>query len=156
MANICPAMRSMTANVFVDANVLIYAVDTGDPFKQRIAQRWRSELWRRRAGRVSYQVLQEYYASVTRKWARAQQQARDEVLDLLSWQPVTIDFVLLDIAWKVQDRHHLSFRDALIVAAANAASCKYLLTEDLQNGQRIEGVTVVNPFSLDPTEILGD
>ena len=146
----------MTANVFVDTNVLIYAVDTGDPFKQRIAQRWRSELWKRRAGRISYQVLQEYYASVTRKWAGARLQVRDDVLDLLSWQPVTIDFVLLDVAWKVQDRHKLSFWDALIVAAATAASCKYLLTEDLQNGQRIEGVTVVNPFSLDPAEIFGD
>lgn len=146
----------MTANVFVDTNVLIYAVDAGDPFKQRIAQRWRTELWKRRAGRISYQVLQEYYASVTRKWAGAQQHARDEVLDLLSWQPVTIDFVLLDIAWKVQDRHKLSFWDALIVAAANAASCKYLLTQDLQNGQRIEGVTVVSPFALDPADILGD
>jgi predicted nucleic acid-binding protein len=146
----------MTANVFVDTNVLIYAVDTGDPFKQRIAQRWRSELWKRRAGRISYQVLQEYYVSVTRKWAGARLQVRDDVLDLLSWQPVTIDFVLLDVAWKVQDRHKLSFWDALIVAAATAASCKYLLTEDLQNGQRIEGVTVVNPFSLDPGEIFGD
>ena len=145
----------MTANVFVDTNVLIYAVDAGDPFKQRVAQRWRIELWKRRAGRISYQVLQEYYASVTRKWAGAQQQARDEVHDLLSWQPVTIDFVLLDIAWKVQDRHKLSFWDALIVAAANAASCKYLLTEALQNGQRIEEVTVVNPFALDPADILG-
>ncbi|MFZ1134283.1 MAG: PIN domain-containing protein [Candidatus Korobacteraceae bacterium] len=146
----------MTANVFVDTNVLIYAVDSGDPFKQRIAQRWRSELWKRRAGRISYQVLQEYYASVTRKWAGARLQVRDDILDLISWQPVTIDFVLLDVAWKVQDRHKLSFWDALIVAGATAASCKYLLTEDLQNGQRIEGVTVVNPFSLDPAEIFGD
>jgi predicted nucleic acid-binding protein len=146
----------MTANVFVDTNVLIYAVDSGDPFKQRIAQRWRSELWKRRAGRISYQVLQEYYASVTRKWAGARLQVRDDILDLMSWQPVTIDFVLLDVAWKVQDRHKLSFWDALIVAGATAASCKYLLTEDLQNGQRIEGVTVVNPFSLDPAEIFGD
>ena len=146
----------MRDRTFVDTNVLIYAVDSGDPFKQRIAQRWRSELWKRRAGRISYQVLQEYYASVTRKWAGARLQVRDDILDLISWQPVTIDFVLLDVAWKVQDRHKLSFWDALIVAGATAASCKYLLTEDLQNGQRIEGVTVVNPFSLDPAEIFGD
>ncbi len=145
----------MTANVFVDTNVLIYAVDTGDPLKQRMAQRWRSELWKRRAGRISYQVLQEYYATIVRKWTGARQHAREEVLDLLSWQPIAVDFVLLESAWRIQDRHQLSFWDALIVAAAKATSCRYLLTEDLQNGQRLEAVTVVSPFALDPDQLLG-
>ena len=156
MANICLAKSSMTATVFVDTNVLIYALDNGDRFKQRLAQRWRAELWERRTGRVSYQVLQEFYARVTQKWAGSQQAARDEVLDLLSWQPVTTDFVLVESAWSIQDRHKLSFGDALIVAAARAASCKYLLTDDMQSGQEVDGVTIVNPFALDPAQVLGD
>jgi len=146
----------MTATVFVDTNVLIHALDSGDRFKQRLAQRWRAELWERRTGRVSYQVLQEFYVRVTRKWAGSQQAARDEVLDLLSWQPVTTDFVLVESAWSIQDRHKLSFGDALIVAAARAASCKYLLTDDMQSGQEVDGVTIVNPFALDPSQVLGD
>ena len=145
----------MTANVFVDTNVLIYALDAGDPFKQRIAQQWRNELWKRRNGRVSYQVLQEFYASVTRKWANAQQGVREEILDLVNWQPVTIDYVIVDNAWRIQDRYQLSFWDSLIVAAAKSASCRYLLTEDLQAGQKIDGVTVVNPFVFGPEQILG-
>jgi predicted nucleic acid-binding protein len=146
----------MTATVFVDTNVLIHALDSGDRFKQRLAQRWRAELWERRTGRVSYQVLQEFYARVTQKWAGSQQAARDEVLDLLSWQPVIIDFVLVESAWRIQDRYKLSFGDALIVAAAKAASCQYLLTDDMHSGPKVDGVTIVNPFALDPAQVLGD
>ena len=156
MAYICPAKGSMTATVFVDTNLLIFALDNGDRFKQRLAQRWRAELWERRIGRVSYQVLQEFYARVTQKWAGSQQAARDEVLDLLSWQPVIIDFVLVESAWRIQDRYQLSFGDALIVAAAKAASCQYLLTDDMHRGPKVDGVTIVNPFALDPAQVLGD
>ena len=144
----------MTVTVFVDTNVLIYAIDTADPVKQRMAQRWRTELWKARRGRISYQVLQEFYAKVTQKWAGAQQKARDEVLDLVSWQPVSVDLALVETAWKIQDRYKLSFWDALIVAAAKSAACKYLLTEDLQGSQNIDGVTVVSPFAHEPAEIL--
>ena len=146
----------MTAPVFVDTNVLIYAIDTADLAKQSMAQRWRAELWKTRRGRISYQVLQEFYAKVTQKWAGARQQAREEVLDLVSWQPVTVDLALIETAWKIQDRYRLSFWDALIVAAAKSASCTYLLTEDLQGSQKFDGVTVVNPFAHEPAEILGD
>lgn len=145
----------MTATVFVDTNVLIYAFDTGDPGKQRMAQRWRIELWKARSGRISYQVLHEFYANVTRKSAGTRQRAREEVRDLLSWQPVSVDVVLLETAWKIQDRYKLSYWDSLIVAAAKSASCRYLLTEDLQTGQNLDGVQVISPFAHDPAEIVG-
>ena len=99
--------------------------------------------------------MQEFYAKVTRKWAGAQRHVREEILDLLSWQPIVVDFVIIDVAWRIQDRYRLSFWDALIVAAAKSASCRYLLTEDLQSGQKIDGVTVVNPFVFGPEQILG-
>ena len=51
----------MTAPVFVDTNVFIYAFDDADPKKQQAAERWRAELWQSRRGRVSFQVLQEFY-----------------------------------------------------------------------------------------------
>ena len=70
--------------------------------------------------------------------------------DLLAWRPVTVDDMILERSWKIQDRYQLSFRDALIVAAARAASCRYLLTEDLQADQELDGVVVVNPFFRDP------
>ena len=144
----------MTGPVFVDTNVLIYALDDADRAKQLAARRWREELWRRRAGRISFQVLQEFYAKVRQKWPPAAEFARAEILDLLTWRPVSVNGGLLQVAWKVQDRYRLSFWDALIVAAARVTESRYLLTEDLQVGQELEGVIVVSPFLTDPDSIL--
>ncbi len=143
----------MTALVFVDTNVLIYAIDRADLKKQQAAREWRDELWKSRRGRISFQVLQEFYAKVTQKWPAGRDQAQAEVRDLLAWQPVMVDAAILERGWKIQDRYRLSFWDALIVGAAKAAGCRYLLTEDLQTGQDLDGVTVVNPFLGNPSSL---
>jgi predicted nucleic acid-binding protein len=140
--------------VFVDSNVFLYAVDEADPNKQRIARKWREELWKSRRGRVSFQVLGEFYVNAVRKRPAAREEARAEVRDLLAWNPVVTDAALLERGWKLQERYQLSYWDALIVAAANAASCRYLLTEDLQAGQRLDGVEVVNPFERGSESVL--
>ena len=145
----------MTAPVFVDTNVLIYALDDADLKKQAAAREWRAELWKRHQGRISFQVLQEFYAKVTRKWPKVRKDAQSEVRDLMAWRPVSVDGLILEQAWKIQDRYQLSFWDALIVAAAQSASCRYLLTEDLQAGQDFAGLLVVNPFRNDPVSLLG-
>lgn len=74
--------------------------------------------------------------------------------DLLAWRPVTVDAGLLEQSWKIQDRYRVSFWDALIVAAAKSVSCRYLLTEDLQADQNLDGVVVINPFLRDPAALL--
>jgi len=143
----------MTAPVFVDTNVLIYAMDAADLKKRDAALSWRAELWRSGMGRISYQVLLEFYANVAQKWPAAREQARAEARDLLAWQPVKTDAATLELGWRLQDRYRLSFWDALIVAAAKWSSCGYLLTEDLQAGQDFDGVLVVNPFLTDPASL---
>ena len=143
----------MTAPIFVDTNVLIYALDGADLKKQQAARVWRAELWKSGRGRISYQVLQEFYLKVTQKWPSARGKARAEVRDLLAWRPVAVDAGLLERGWRIQDRYQLSFWDALIVAAARSASCRYLLTEDLQADQDLDGVVVVNPFLRDPAAL---
>lgn len=143
----------MTAPVFVDTNILIYAFDDADLNKQAAARLWRSELWRNRCGRVSFQVLQEFYANVSHKWPAAREQARAELRDLIAWRPIAVDDVVLEEGWKIQDCYQLSFWDALIVAAAKLLSCRYLLTEDLQANQDLDGVLVVNPFVSDPDSL---
>jgi predicted nucleic acid-binding protein len=99
----------MTALVFVDTNVLIYAQDSANLEKQQRAQAWRRELWKTGAGRISFQVLQEFYVNVAQKWPNARRQAREEVRDLLAWQPVRADGELMERAWEFQDRYQLSF-----------------------------------------------
>jgi predicted nucleic acid-binding protein len=136
----------MTAPVFVDSNVFIYAVDQADPRKHEAARLWRSELWKSRCGRISFQVLEEFYAKVHRKWPGARGQVQAEIRNLMTWRPVVIDARIIEDGWKIQERYKISFWDSLIVSAAKAASCRYLLTEDLQADQDLDGVVVVNPF----------
>ena len=140
----------MSALVFVDSNVFVYALDAADTEKQQAALTWREELWKSRLGRISFQVLQEFYVSAARKWPENRSEARAEVKDLLAWQPVAVDGPILEQGWKLQDRFQLSFWDALIVAAAKSLGCAYLLTEDLQSDQDLDGVKVISPFLTDP------
>ncbi len=139
--------------IFVDSNVFLYAVDDADPDKQQIARTWRAELWKSRRGRVSFQVLGEFYVNVLRMRPTAREEARAEVRDLMAWNPVVSDAALIESGWKLQDRYRLSYWDALIVAAAKTASCRYLLTEDLQSGQKLDGIEVVNPFLRGPESV---
>jgi predicted nucleic acid-binding protein len=64
-----------------------------------------------------------------------------------------IDERVLEGAWEVQERSGLAFWDALIVAAARSAGCQVLLSEDLQDGQDLGGIVVVDPFRRDPASI---
>jgi len=144
----------MSASVFVDTNVLLYALDRADLLKQEKARAWRAELWKRKCGRISIQVLQEFYANVLRKWPSASELARSEIRNLMAWRPVVVDIDLLEHSWKMQDRYRLSFWDSLIVAAAKSSACRFLLTEDLQAGQELDGIIVINPFHDHPASLL--
>ena len=139
----------MTGPVFVDTNVLVYHHDTADPAKQVRAESWITCIVDLRAGRLSFQVLQELYATLTHKLQPnlERQEARDIVDLLASWNPLAIDLPLIKQAWGLQDRYSLSWWDALIVAAAQAGDCRVLLTEDLQHGQRFGRVRVIDPFA---------
>jgi PIN domain-containing protein len=88
----------MTAPIFVDTNVLIYALDERDAVKQTAAITWRKELWRTGRERVSFQVWQECYAQLLRIWPHKREEARAEVRDLLAWKPLTIDLAILERA----------------------------------------------------------
>jgi predicted nucleic acid-binding protein len=143
----------MTALVFVDTNVFIYSVDLADPKKQRATQSWLAELWTGGNGRLSFQVLQEFYSKVCQKDPAAREAARAAIQDLLAWNPAPVNAEILNRSWKIQDLYQLSFWDSLIVAAAMSTSCRYLLTEDLQDGQSLDGLLVISPFTHDPASI---
>lgn len=141
--------------VFVDTNVLIYCRDSSEPEKQTNAITWMEYLWRTKTGRLSYQVLQEFYFAVTTKLKPGldQEKARNDVRSLLAWRPIAIDDQVINDAWKIQDRYRLSWWDSLIASAADVAGCNLLLTEDLQNNQKVEGIRVINPFYVLPKDL---
>jgi predicted nucleic acid-binding protein len=147
----------MIAPVFVDTNVLVYDRDERDRAKHERARAWMTALWRRPGlGVVGGQVLTEFYWTVTRKLepGLSGDQARSYVRTLGAWPLVPIDEAVIAEGWAVQDRYGFSFWDALVVAAARTGGCRVLLTEDLQHGQDLDGLVVVNPFLQPPDSVL--
>jgi predicted nucleic acid-binding protein len=144
----------MTGLFFVDTNLLVYRRDLAEPIKQPLAAAWLEALWAERAGRLSVQVLNEYYHVVTRRLRPGipPEEAQQEIREFLTWAPVPLTGGLLEQAWLVEQRWHFSYWDSLIVAAARHVACQYLLTEDMQEGQDLGGLRVVNPFHHAPVE----
>ena len=138
--------------VFVDTNVLLYAEDGADKLKHRAARDWLRELWLRRCGRLSSQVLNEFYVNATRKLRPPMPagDARAEVRRYQRWQPWLVDHATVESAWAIESRYSVSYWDALMVAAAQHLGCTMLLTEDLQHDQTFDGLRVVNPFLVGP------
>jgi predicted nucleic acid-binding protein len=134
---------------FVDTNVLAYAHDRSETHKQPVAQAQLTALWRDRTGTLSTQVLQEFYVVATRKLAAPMHRttARRIVALYAEWPVVQVDIPLVLTASELEERHSLSFWDALIVEAARRSGATRLLTEDLQPGRRIGDLTIVNPFA---------
>lgn len=146
----------MSAAVFVDTNVLVYQRDASEEEKQPLAEAWLRTLWETRSGRLSYQVLHEYYVTVTTKLkpGLSKVEARDDVHNLMAWKPVALNSLTLDGAFEVEKHFGLSLWDSLIVSAAQRAACAYLLSEDLQAGQDLDGLIVVSPFEQTPDLVL--
>jgi len=144
----------MTAPVFVDTNVFIYARDPRDPLKRARADDWIRLLWNEQRGRTSVQVLGEYYDAITRKFHKSvtREDAWDDVRRLLAWNPQAIDLEVLTNAREIEERYRLSWWDCQVVAAAHAQGCVLLLSEDMQDGADYGGVRVRSPFTLGVAE----
>src|SRR5919108_3352674 len=134
---------------FLDTNVLVYAHDRSETRKQPIAEALLDDLWRTRGGAVSTQVLQEFYVVATRKFDPPMRRgAAREIMALYGeWTTVQVDVALILAASELEERHGFSFWDALVVEAARRCGAARLLTEDLQAGRRVGGVSVENPFA---------
>ncbi|MEE8583523.1 MAG: PIN domain-containing protein [Acidobacteriota bacterium] len=142
----------MTEAYFVDTNLLVYFRDSSEAEKQVKAAAWVAFLWERRLGRLSAQVLNEYYTIVTRKLkpGLSRETARSDIRDLLSWRPLALDEQVVQKAWSLEDQFSISWWDALIASAAQLTGCAVLLSEDLQDGQDLGGLLVVDPFQHPP------
>ena len=137
----------MSVPVFVDTNVLLYADDRADVHKQERAQSLIREIVRDRNGRLSLQVLQEYFAASTRKLGMDPEAARRRVEIYSRLDVVRLEVVDLLASIDLQRLYGFSICDALILRAALISGCRQLYTEDLQHGFRIENLEVVNPFA---------
>ena len=142
-------MHAEKALSFVDTNVLVYAFDEGKSSKKRVAQRLMNELMEEDRLRVSTQVLQELFVTLTRKVSRrcSSEEALAVLEDLSAWPLMVVDYAAIRAAAVLAEQAKLSFWDALVVVAAARTGAAVLYTEGLNDGQEILGVRISNPFA---------
>jgi predicted nucleic acid-binding protein len=138
----------MTALRFVDTNIFLYAHDSEAGDRHDRARQVLRELWDEGIGCLSPQVLQEFYVNATRKIPRplAPSIAREIMRCYVPWVRAAIDGEMTLRAAEICEIWQTSFWDGMIVAAAERSGATELLSEDLQHGQRVAGILIVNPL----------
>ena len=137
----------MNAEVFVDTNILLYTIDE-DPAAASKRQRAQHLLLSERWG-WSVQVAAEFLVNATsakRPFRQAAADAAALVETWLAFPTLELTPALFRAVVDLHQRFQLSYWDAAILAAAKAMGCHTVFSEDLNDGQNYDGVTVVNPF----------
>lgn len=139
----------MPGRYFLDTNIFVYPLDHSSPGKAAKAQKLIREAIRSGLGVVSYQIVQEFFNVALRHFSKKMSIEEAEQFLAITFRPllaVNSSPALYSEALHVHARHHFSWYDSLVVAAAMEAQCEVLYTEDLQHGQKIGGLQVRNPF----------
>lgn len=131
---------------FIDTNVLVYCDDAADRVKQNHALELVTGLMEARVGVVSLQVLQEYFVNVTRKVGIDPGLARQKVESFACFEVLEPSVSDVLAAIDIHRLYRISYWDAMILYCAQRAGCRVVLSEDMQHGQTIVGVRIVNPF----------
>jgi predicted nucleic acid-binding protein len=131
---------------FLDTNILVYSEDGSDRDKQGIALNLIKAHRQQRTGVVSIQVLQEYFVTVTKKLKLDAGIARNkvEIFSRFNVAEPNINDILAAI--DLHRLHGFSYWDALVLRMAKQTGCRQLLSEDMQHGREVDGVTIINPF----------
>lgn len=136
---------------FADTNLLVYVVDPAEPQKRTQVRDFLERIIRRHTLVLSPQSLAECYRVVTEKQNLI---ARSDAQRFVwAWRPYcTAPYSpeAMQEAWQIQDRYGLSWWDCMLLASASLARCDLFLSEDMQHEMRIDDLTIVNPFKLDP------
>lgn len=142
--------------VFIDAPVLLAAHDSlASAGLRDAAQTWLRWCWTQQCGRLSSQVLNNVYAQASARMSgdtlgAGRERLRQLVRALRHWQPPHLDRYTVDGAWQLQDRYGLGYWDALVVASAQQQGCVAVLSPNLPQGQRFDGLLIAHPQHLSP------
>lgn len=135
---------------FVDTNVLVYTFDENAPAKQQQARTIIAHALSSKRGVIGTQVIQEFLNVALRKFAQPMSTAEARIYLRQVLLPLCLHFPTADFydhALLLHVETGFSWFDALIVAAASATGCTTLLSEDMQSGRVVRGVTIMNPFA---------
>lgn len=141
--------------IFVDTNIYFYAHDTKLPAKQAACRTWLIELGQRRLGRTNLQVANEFTEVILRKRRDIAPAIVFGLADeILTWGSGGISVDTVRLARRVRSNTAYSWWDCLLLASALELGCTHFLSEDLQDGQVIDTLTIVDPFAHSPEQIL--
>lgn len=137
----------MTEKFFIDTNILIYTIDNHYPKKKKICRKLLAKLFEDNSGIISTQVLQEFYYIAVNKLKSDPMIIKELLKSFEDFEIIQVNTTIIHNAIDCSVANKISFWDALIISAAESANCNKLFSEDLNSGQIINGVEIVNPFS---------
>jgi predicted nucleic acid-binding protein len=137
------------AKIFIDTNIFVYTIDKFDKGKQKIARKILKEKFANETVVISTQVLQEFYNICTKKLNIKPLKAKDYIHSYIEgFEVVQNGPAIIERGIDISIISKISFWDALLIAAAESSNSTEIMTEDLNNGQIINGVKITNPFVL--------
>src|SRR3954463_7462242 len=152
-----PARRSIVTekmSCLVDTTVLAYAIDERSEQKHERVASWLRELGLREAVVVSAQSINELYAVGAAKFEISRPQLRKQIEKLSRLRTVPMDMKVTRKAWMIQDETGYPFWDCLQLASAVVGGCQCFLTEDMQHDRLVVSTRIVNPFIVEPAQLL--
>ena len=136
------------AKIFIDTNILAYAFDNNNAKKRDKCRILLKNLEEGGQFVVSTQILQEFYVVATQELGAQPLTAKQTIKTLENFEIVVVDPSLIGDAIDCHLLNRISFWDALVIVSAEKAKCEKVWTEDLNNGQTINGVFIENPMTL--------
>jgi predicted nucleic acid-binding protein len=141
------------ARFFIDSNVLLYAHDVNDALREAAAKAWLEALAHHQAGQINLQVLNELAAVLLRKrWLATPDRAFAVVDNYAAFGDKPVSRAEVKLARHLHSRAGYSWWDCILLASALELGCSHFLSEDLQDGQVIDGLTIIDPFRHEPAD----
>src|SRR5579863_3978991 len=143
----------MSGRFFLDTNIFVYTFDASAPAKAAAATDLVKRAIKTKIGVVSYQVVEEFFNVALRRFESPMTAAEADQYLAATFRPllaVHSSPALFSEALRLSAKFRLAWYDSLIVAAAIEAQCDVLYSEGLHHSQRLESVTVTNPFASEP------
>ncbi|MES0489817.1 MAG: PIN domain-containing protein [Leptospirales bacterium] len=141
----------MKDNFFIDTNIFIYSFSSKDLHKKNRSQEIIQKALETNQGYISTQVIQEFINVATKKFETPikykdlELYLHDVLFPLCT---INTNFDLIEKSLQIHHKNKLSYYDSMIIAAALFSGASILITEDLNDKQKIEGLTILNPFKL--------
>jgi predicted nucleic acid-binding protein len=135
------------AKIFIDTNILVYTVDQFDKEKQKTSRKILKEIAANETVVISTQVLQEFYNACTKKLNMNPLKAKEYIHNYIeNFEVIQNGPAIIERGIDINIISHISFWDALLIAAAESSNSTEIISEDLNDGQIIDGIKIKNPF----------